>query len=440
MAKEKNNYTHPTVNTVELKQDLMHSISYMPSIGQKPQPMMIWGQPGVGKSEVIRQIGAELDRLVIDIRLLLKDPTDLSGIPYYNEEHKRMLYAAPDELPPSKDELNAYLRAVGDKNSVELSETPPDAFELNNIMKKVQDEIELSLEEKSKLMHVVVEGNAIILLDELSSATPAVQAAALQLVLERCIGTYKLPDEVAIVAAGNRAEDATQHFNMPTPLRNRFSHRTLEVDCDAWLDWAVSARVHPVVVGFIKSNRNHLNEFDPKNKAAYAFATPRSWSFVSDFLWSISDENGRIRKSFGNMFITRNIAGFVGVGIAAGLLASIETIGMLPDAMDILDGKVKKFDLSDVKLSASYSLIVNLCYIMRDIQKNASEEDRDKYDSVMRQLGDNYLNFLMENMTFQEDFIIMGATIALDQYSLDIDHCDAVETLLERHRDILDML
>ena len=430
MAKKDNNYTHPVVTTVQLKEDIIHAIDTMPKTGQRPQPMMIWGQPGVGKSEVIRQVGGELNRPVIDIRLLLKDPTDLSGIPYYNEEHKRMLYAAPDELPPSKQELSAYLRAIGGENTVAPSEQEPDAFQINSVMKKVYEDVALDETEKSFLMHLVIQGKAIVLLDELS----------LQLVLERRIGTYELADGVAILAAGNRAEDATQHFSMPTPLRNRFSHRTLEVDADAWLDWAVGARIHPVVVGYIKGNRKQLNEFDAKNKAAYAFATPRSWSFVSDFLWSISDGNGRINSAVSNAFVTRNVAALVGEGIAAALLASIEIIGKLPDVMDILEGRVKKFNLEDVKLSASYSLIVNLCYVMRDLQARTKDEDEDKYDSTMRKLGNHYLDFLMENMAFQEDFIIMGATIALDQYELDIDHCDSLSTLLDRHQDILDML
>lgn len=439
VKKVEHNYTHPVVNTVELIEDIIHSIDAMPKSGQKPQPMMIWGQPGVGKSEVIRQVGDKLERIVIDIRLLLKDPTDLSGIPYFNAEYKRMLYAAPNELPPSKDELNAFYKAIGEL--VDPSEVEPDQFQLARIMSKIQDQSELTDEEKSQLMHLVVKGNAIVLLDELSSATPAVQAAALQLVLERRIGTYELSDNVAIIAAGNRAEDATQHFSMPTPLRNRFSHRTLEVDVEAWLSWAIGARVHPAVVGFIKSNQTHLNEFDPRNKAAYAFGTPRSWKFVSDFLWSISDENGRIQRLKERYkFISRNVASLVGEGVAAALMASVELVGALPDVMDILEGKVKKFDLQSVKLSATYSLIVNLCYVMRDIQTKTKRDEPEKSVARMEFVGDNYLNFVMDNMGFQQDFIVMAASIALEQYQLGIEHCGALHDLVDKHRDILDML
>ena len=440
MAKRESNYTHPQVNTIELKEDIIHAIDAMPKAGQKPQPMMIWGQPGVGKSEVIRQVGAQLGRPVIDIRLLLKDPTDLSGIPYFNAEYKRMLYAAPNELPPSKDEIQAFIRAMGGK-VVEPSAEAPDQYQLINIMNKIQQEEDLTEEEKSMLMHQVVLGDAIVLLDELSSATPAVQAAALQLVLERRIGTYELADGVAIIAAGNRAEDATQHFSMPTPLRNRFSHRTLEVDAEAWLTWAIDAKVHPVVVGYIKDNQTNLNQFDAKNKAQSAFCTPRSWKFFSDFLWSVSDENGRIiglKQRY--KFVQRNLASLIGEGVTAALMASIDLVGQLPDVMDILEGRVKKFNLQELKLSASYSLIVNLCYVMRDIQAKTRKEDADNFDSVMRKLGNHYLDFLMENMDYQQDFIIMGATIALDQYSLEIDGCESLSTLLDRHQDILDML
>lgn len=440
MSTKENNYTHPTVTTTELIEDIIHSVSVMPKHNQAPQPMMVWGQPGVGKSEVIRSVGVKLGRPVIDIRLLLKDPTDLSGIPYFNAEYKRMLYAAPNELPPSKDEMRAFQRAIGEA-TVEPSAEAPDQFQLINIMNKIQTEVDLSDDEKSMLMHEVVQGTAIVLLDELSSATPAVQAAALQLVLERRIGTYELADGVAIIAAGNRAEDATQHFSMPTPLRNRFGHRTLVVDAESWLEWAVDNKIHPVVVGYVKGNQSHLNQFDPKNKAAYAFCTPRSWKFVSDFLWSVSDEQGRITGLKSRYkFVARNVSSLIGEGVAASLMASVELIGTLPDVMDILDGKVKKFDLESVKLSASYSLIVNLCYVMRDLQAKAKDNDQDNFDSIMRKLGNHYLDFLMENMDFQQDFIIMGATIALDQYSLEIDGCESLSTLLDRHEDILNML
>src|SRR5215471_9317736 len=63
------------------------------------RPIMIWGPPGIGKSELIAEIGDEQKRAVIDMRLLLLEPTDIKGIPYYDPVTKTMRWAKPSELP-----------------------------------------------------------------------------------------------------------------------------------------------------------------------------------------------------------------------------------------------------------------------------------------------------------------------------------------------------
>ena len=112
------------------------------------RPLFIWGPPGIGKSDTVHQIGDELGREVIDVRLSLWEPTDIKGIPYYNSSQNNMCWAPPTELPTNED------------------------------------------------------STAILFLDELNSAAPATQAAAYQLILNRRVGTYILPKGVSIVAAG----------------------------------------------------------------------------------------------------------------------------------------------------------------------------------------------------------------------------------------------
>ena len=155
------------------------------------RPAFLWGPPGIGKSDIVKQIGAELEREVIDVRLALWEPTDIKGIPYYNADQGKMVWAPPAELPTNED------------------------------------------------------STAIIFLDELNSAPPAVQAAAYQLVLNRQVGTYKLPKGVDIVAAGNREGDRGVTYRMPAPLANRFVHLEMKVDFDDWQDWATLKKVHP---------------------------------------------------------------------------------------------------------------------------------------------------------------------------------------------------
>ena len=193
------------------------------------RPVFMWGPPGIGKSDIVHQIGAEQNREVIDIRLSLWEPTDIKGIPYYNSTLNTMCWAPPTELPT-------------DPNST-----------------------------------------AILFLDELNSAAPATQAAAYQLVLNRRVGTYILPKGVAIIAAGNRETDKGVTYRMPAPLSNRFLHLELTTDFEDWLNWATNNLIHGQVVGYLGFAKQDLYNFDPKSPSR-SFATPRSWTFVSDLL------------------------------------------------------------------------------------------------------------------------------------------------------------
>jgi len=153
---------------------------------KKQRPVFMWGAPGIGKSDIVKQLGEESNREVVDVRLSLWEPTDIKGIPYYNSTANTMSWAPPAELPT-------------DENST-----------------------------------------AILFLDELNSAAPATQAAAYQLILNRRVGTYVLPKGVSIVAAGNRETDKGVTYRMPAPLANRFLHLELRVDFEDWHQWAVS--------------------------------------------------------------------------------------------------------------------------------------------------------------------------------------------------------
>jgi hypothetical protein len=202
------------------------------------RPLFLWGPPGIGKSEIVHQIGKTIDAHVIDIRLSLWDPTDIKGIPYFDSTINKMVWAPPSELP----------------------------------------------DEQMASQHK----NVILFMDEMNSAAPAVQAAAYQLVLNRRVGTYKLPDNVLIVAAGNREADKGVTYRMPAPLANRFIHLEMKVDFDDWFEWATANRIHKDVAGFLQFSKKDLYDFDPKSNSR-SFATPRSWTFISDLL---ADDDG----------------------------------------------------------------------------------------------------------------------------------------------------
>jgi hypothetical protein len=311
----------------------------------KHRPTFLWGPPGIGKSDLVKQIGAELERDVIDVRLALWEPTDIKGIPYYNADQGKMVWAPPAELP-----------------------TDP-------------------------------ESTAIIFLDELNSAPPAVQAAAYQLVLNRRVGTYELPKGVDVVAAGNREGDRGVTYRMPAPLANRFVHLEMKVDFDDWQEWATANRVHPEVVGYVSFAKQDLNDFDPKSPSK-AFATPRSWMFVSELL----DDDDNDTETLHNL-----IAGAVGDGLAVKFMAHRKIAGKLPKPADILSGKEKELKVKEV--SAMYSLTTSLCYELKDMAE--------KSDKKFNEAADNFFSYMMAN--FATEIVVMGAKTALTNFNLPLD-------------------
>jgi len=251
--------------------------------------------------------------------------------------------------------------------------------------------------------------NIILFLDEMNSAAPAVQAAAYQLILNRRVGQYELPDNVLIVAAGNRESDKGVTYRMPAPLANRFVHLELAVDFDDWFEWAVNNEIHTDVVGYLTFAKKDLYDFDPKSPSR-SFATPRSWSFVSELLEDDDDENTT----------TDLVSGAVGEGLAVKFMAHRKVASKLPNPTDILTGKVK--EMATKEISAMYSLTVSLCYEL----KEACDKGDKKFDDKVN----NFLRFAMDN--FDTELVVMGIKLALTQYQLPIDP-DEVECFDEFH-------
>ncbi len=247
------------------------------------RPVMLHGSPGVGKSDVIRSVARDMQIDLIDLRLSQLDPVDLRGIPCVNKKTNQTSWAPPDFLPTS--------------------------------------------------------GAGILFLDEMNQAAQATQAASYQLLLDRRLGDYVLPKDWAIVAAGNRSSDRAIVNQMGSALKNRLVHIDYEVSKDDWEEWAVKSGLHVSVLGFIRFRPDALNEFDDragdqdKEKArqqklrdAKAFATPRTWEFVSQLITKGLDASIELEL----------IQGTVGEGATAEFLAYMQHYRNLPDLQEIL--------------------------------------------------------------------------------------------------------
>lgn len=334
-----------TVNSSEARELLKISAV------RRKRPVFLWGPPGIGKSELVHDIGDEMNAWVIDLRMALLDPTDLRGIGFYNPQTNTMDWAPPVDLPTH--------------------------------------------EQASKYKHV------ILFLDEMNSAPPSVQAAAYQLILNRRIGQYKLPDNVVIIAAGNRETDKGVTYRMPAPLTNRFVHFEMRVDYDSWLNWAIQHNIHSDVIGYLSQHKMDLFDFAP-NSSSRSFATPRSWTFVSEILGeSMSDKQ-----------IVDIISGTVGEGIAHKFIGHRKWSGQLPTASDVVEGKVTDLKVSEI--SAVYTLMINICYELKNRVDAANGKGDDKWHSYV----DNMLRYILDNMN--AELIIMAMRTAAMTYKLPI--------------------
>ena len=330
-----------TVTSVQARKSLLRAFN-------KQRPVFLWGPPGIGKSELVAEIAAELGGYMIDLRLGQMEPTDIRGIPFYNKESGKMDWAEPVDLPT---------------------------------------------EEFASQYPVVV-----LFLDEMNSAAPSVQAAAYQLILNRRVGKYVLPDNVVLVAAGNRESDKGVTYRMPTPLSNRFVHQEMRVDFPSWQEWAVNNGIHADVVGYLSFAKQDLYDFDPKS-ASRAFATPRSWTFVSQFLEGEDSDEDTLMNL---------IAGTVGEGLAVKFMSHRKIAGRMPRPEDILSGKVKDLDVKEV--SAMYSLVIGMCYELKAaIEKKVP-------DKQFHEMADHFFKYMMQN--FETELVVMGARIALTTYNL----------------------
>jgi len=324
---------------------------------QVNRPIFIWGAPGIGKSELVESIVSSGDlgnATMIDMRLALLEPTDLRGYPFRNPETNQMEWSPPSDLP---------------------SEEFAGKFD-----------------------------NVVLFLDELNSAPPSVQAAAYQLVLNRRIGQYKLPENVRIIAAGNRETDRGVTFRMPAPLANRFRHINMDVNFDDWQQWAVNNNVHPDVVGYLTYSKGDLFDFDAKS-SSQAFATPRSWTFVSEMLNANGFDDAE------NFEQKAEIAGAIGEGMAIKFVEHRKVASHLPNPADILEGKAKKLDNKvSSELSAKYSLVVGLAYELNELYK-----DTGMTDAIRKNLN-NTVKFSFDN--FEPEMVVFLFRTIMKDYGI----------------------
>lgn len=314
----------------------------------KKDKIFLWGLPGIGKSAGIAQLVEEENKRLmeitpkedlfynrkgelvafdfVDIRLSLKDATDISGLPtFYTDEtgRKRTEWALPDEFP-----------------------TNP-------------------------------KWKGIIFLDEFNLAQPLVMNACYQLVEDRRIGTYQLPEGAIIVAAGNDNDCKAFNTELPDAMKDRFTHIKIAVDFEAWMMWAVKNNINPNIITFLKTQRPELfYDKQALENGEKVFATPRSWEVVSQIL----ELDGEVQENT----LKNHINGRVGVETGTIFWNYLQKSKKLPNFEDIINHKIK---MPEDELDIFYSCVIGCLYTIKDIKdKEERSEQIHKFIEVIDKL------------------------------------------------------
>ena len=311
--------------------------------------LMLWGAPGIGKSQSFREIARQLQEItkkrvdITDVRLLLFNPVDLRGIPVADEKREFAKWLKPQifQMDESDDVVN------------------------------------------------------ILILDEISAAPQSVQAAAYQLTLDRIIGEHKLPDNCIIVAAGNRVTDKSVAYKMPKALGNRMTHIEIECDVDDWKTWAVPHGISQEIIAYIGYCESSLFDFDPNNDFN-AYPTPRSWEMVDKY---IKMYDGDLDACF------PLIAGSIGLGTAQAFKQFTKVFTKLPNIKDIFDGKYlirdksgKVIEIEEGKLPKESDVLYALSAAIATKIEKANEEQIKNVLSYLNFMQDEYATITVKDI------------------------------------------
>lgn len=265
-----------TINTIDCRvAELKDAIREITKLGFVP---MIWGPPGIGKSESVQQLATEDERALIDVRLSQKIASDIGGLPALDHEAGRTTFYLPDFLPSG--EKPTYL-----------------------------------------------------FFDEINGSDIQTRIASYGLILERRINGYSLPDNCHIIAAGNREEDGSMAPPFERAMNSRFVHLIAKPDIEGWLEWAMMNDIAPEVMAFLKTHVDYLMPSDKDIADDVAIApNPRSWARVSQIVKNVKDE--RLQHIL--------VTGVIGDRAAAPFFITAKELAQLRSIQDILNTPTEK--------------------------------------------------------------------------------------------------
>lgn len=227
---------------------------------QTSTPIILWGEPGVGKTEIIKQMAAANGYHVETVIASTRQPSDLVGLPIAGEDGVKF---APPEWA-----------------------------------------VRANQHEK-----------AIVFFDELSTAPPSVQAAVLRIFSEKMVDSFQLGPNVSLMAAANPVECSAGGWELAAPMANRLMHLSVKPDVDSWVKWMMNGgeqnntnwakipkdwerhciETRTLFASYMQVKRNDLQNLPKGNKASDAggpWASPRTWHMASKIMGAVQAVSG----------------------------------------------------------------------------------------------------------------------------------------------------
>lgn len=266
-------------------------------------PAFLHGAPGIGKSSIVRDFAREhgLDLKIVMLSQI--EAVDLRGLPALDHETRRTTWYTPEFLPR--------------------------------------------------------DGQGILFLDELSAAEPRLQVAAYQLILDRRVGEYILPEGWWVVGAGNAPDEGAIAYDMGTALADRLVHFKVVPDPKEWIRWGQAHNIAPEVLTFIQVKPDFLegNQLQQANGQLIG-PTPRSWERVSMVLSQATERASR----------EIILSGIVGEAAAAEFFHVVEEMRDLPPIETLLQAEESQLDhLLPKSLPGLYGLTYSLTAYVHDV-------------------------------------------------------------------------
>jgi len=428
---------------------------------EKPMSsIFIWGAPGIGKTSLVNTIATSRKSRNVVLILSQSDPTDLKGIPIRNDDGS-VSWVPTSYLPQQYKSFGAdgpimldwkYAEDVavyGFKDGVEVFRyndpvmSNADTEKLGKVTITHVDNGKWAVEFDKSVpsdIEVVVVDKSIVFLDELSTAEPSVQNAALQLVLDRRVGEYDIPHGVPVIAAGNREDDGAFVQTLSHPLCNRFVHLTLVPSVDDFIEWGMYANVRPEVLGYVKAYPDGLFKYEPDSltNGSYGFPTPRSWKFLSDQYEDAKFFHGMAADAkTGEMMRMALFTGIIGQTEASRFVAYLQVMHDLPSVHDIVAGKAAP--IKNVERSKTFGLLYSMIQQMGVYYKKYYDDklDADNQPKEWCEARDNILNYISDNYERESGSWAAAMLFQKLQIKTKALRSDAMMRFAKRHVDVM---